>query len=338
METLVRCSVCFGEREGLEVRCPRCGGPFEVVVSGPFSPNVRDNFPYISKWIGLGEGNTPIVGVDGLYMKLDFLNPTGSYKDRGAATLVSKLHAAGVRRISEDSSGNAGASIAAYGASAGMEVTVYVPAGAKGQKVRQIEAYGAKVVRVEGTRRDVAAAAESSGHYFASHVWQPEFRDGIRTLAYEIARDLGWRSPDTVFLPTSAGTLLLGTYSGFRHLVDSGMLDHMPRLVAVQTEQVSPVYSKLKGLEYRPPAKISSVADALVSTEPVLLDQMVGVLRRFGDSVVVSEDEILRAHVELAKKGLLVEHSSATAYAAAKKYPDRGVAVVVLTGSGLKTL
>lgn len=315
-----------------------CGGPFTVVVEGEFSQDLRANFPYVREWVSLGEGNTPMISLDGFYFKLDFLNPTGSYKDRGSATLISKLFGVGVRSISEDSSGNAGASIAAYGARAGMDVAVYLPVGARGVKVKQIEAYGGRIVRVEGSRRDVAAAAESSGRYFASHVWQPEFRDGVRTLAYEIARDLGWKSPDSVFLPTSAGTLLLGVYSGFKHLLESSVIDRMPKLVAVQTEQVSPVYAKLKGLRYEPPKTVNSLADALVSTEPVLLEEMVGVLKECGDCVVVSEEEIAAAHAELARKGLLVEYSSATAYAAAKKHAEGGVAVVVLTGSGLKTL
>jgi len=125
-------------------------------------------------------------------MKLDFLNPTGSYKDRGSVTLISWLHQAGLTRISEDSSGNAGASIAALWGSSGHACLGFCAHQREGSKNRQIEAYGAQVTRVEGSRNDVAKAAENSANYFASHVWQPEFRDGIRSLAYEIVRDLGW--------------------------------------------------------------------------------------------------------------------------------------------------
>jgi len=81
-------------------------------------------------------------------------------------------------------------------------------------------------------------------------VLNPEFRDGIRTLSYEIIRDLGWRSPDIVFLPLSAETLLLGIYEGFRHLLESGVIERIPKIVAVQTSQVMPVCSKLKGLPF----------------------------------------------------------------------------------------
>jgi threonine synthase len=333
-----RCLRCSRPRKELEVHCTYCGGPFTRVADRPFSRNIRDNFPYIRNLYTLGEGNTPFLESGGISYKLDFLNPTGSYKDRGSATLLSFLRENGVSRISEDSSGNAGASIAAYGALLGMEVSVFVPDTVKGAKLRQIESYGARVTRVQGTRSDVSRAAESSRLYFASHVWQPEFRDGIRTLAYEISRDLGWKAPDNVFLPTSAGTLLLGVYSGFHHMLESGEIERMPRLVAVQSEQVSPVYSALKGVRYEAPAKITSRADALVSTNPVFLPEMVAVLSECGDALTVSEDEIVSAHTELARKGLLVEYSSATAYAAALRYPERGRDVVVLTGSGLKTL
>ncbi|MEZ0247996.1 MAG: pyridoxal-phosphate dependent enzyme, partial [Thermoproteus sp.] len=206
-----------------------------------------------------------------------------------------------------------------------------------GGKLRQIEAYGAKVVRVSGSREDVSKAAESSGAYYASHVWRPEFRDGIRTLSYELVRDLG-KAPEEVYLPTSAGTLLLGVYSGFKHLLDSGVIDEMPRLVAVQTEQVRPVCASVRGEPYRPPQRLTSIADALISTNPPLLPEMVQVVKSHGDCVWVTDGEIEAAWRWLARRGLLVEPSSAAALAGYWKRGGKGDAVVVLTGNGLKAL
>ncbi|MEM0373091.1 MAG: pyridoxal-phosphate dependent enzyme, partial [Sulfolobales archaeon] len=265
------------------------------------------------------------------------------YKDRGAVTLISYLKQKGIKKISEDSSGNAGAAIAAYAARAGIEALIYVPETAKGNKLRQIEAYGAKVIRVKGSREDVAINAEKAGVYYASHVLNPEFRDGIRTLSYEISRDLGWKSPDLIFLPVSAGTLLLGVYEGFRHLLISGIIEKMPKIIAVQTSQVMPVCSKLKGIPYTPPAQVSSVADALISTNPILIDEMIKVLKENGDCVIVDEREIIDAHSKLAKSGFFVEYSSATVYAAYEKYNSNGenndlLSVLILTGHGLKTV
>ncbi|QIW24669.1 pyridoxal-phosphate dependent enzyme [Sulfolobus sp. S-194] len=333
------CMRCGKEREGLELRCKKCGGPFKVDVEDiSFSKNLRDNFPYIKRWISLGEWNTPMIKSNYVYFKLDFLNPTGSYKDRGSVTLISYLAEKGIKQISEDSSGNAGASIAAYGAAAGMRVRIFVPSTARGNKLKQIESYGAEVVKVEGSRENVAKAAENSSYYYASHVLQPQFRDGIRSLAYEIVRDLGWMAPDNVFLPTSAGTLLLGVFEGFKHMFNQGVISKIPRLISVQTEQVMPLCSKVKGFNYIPPEKVTSIADALVSTNPFLLPEMEEVIRKYGDCVVVNDDEILDSWKELARKGILVEYSSATVYSAYKKAKTEGVNVLVLTGSGLKVL
>ncbi len=337
------CMRCGAPREGLEVRCKRCGGPFKEIPDYPFvKEDFKKNFPYIKTWISLGEGNTPMISKRGVYFKLDFLNPTGSYKDRGSVTLISYLKQNGITRITEDSSGNAGASIAAYGAAAGIEVKVFVPETAKGAKLAQIQAYGAKVVKVPGSRENVSKAAEEAskeGYYYASHILQPQFRDGIRTLAYEIVRDLGWRVPDYVFLPISAGTLLLGVNEGFEHMLRSGAIDHKPKIIGVQTKEVSPVCSKFKNIEYKPPEKLVTIADALVSTNPIFLDDMVKVL---SDCIIVSDDEIIDAHKELAKEGLLVEYSSATVWAAFKKFISNESkidnVVLVLTGNGLKTL
>lgn len=327
------CMRCGKERESVhEIRCKRCGSPFDIELDFPYTND--NNFPYLKNVVSLGEGNTPMIKRGKVWLKLDFLNPTGSYKDRGSSVLISYLASQGIRSISEDSSGNAGASIAAYSSAAGIEAHIYVPETAKGNKLKQIEAYGAHVVKVKGSREDVARAAENSGYYYASHVLQPQFRDGIRTLSYEIVENLGEKAPDYVFVPVSAGTLLLGVYKGFRHLLESGVISNLPKLVAVQTEQVMPLCAKLKGLKYSPPETITSVADALVSTNPILIDFMLKVTDK---CVVVSDEEIITAWKELSKMGILVEYSSATTYAAYKKL-DVDNAVLVLTGSGLKTL
>ncbi|QXJ30057.1 Threonine synthase [Saccharolobus shibatae B12] len=336
------CMKCKKERESIyEIKCNKCGGPFEILLDFEFDKNSErgfpyseKNFPYVKHFISLGEGRTPLIKKGNIWFKLDFLNPSGSYKDRGAVTLVSYLAEKGVKQISEDSSGNAGSAIAAYSAAAGIEAYIFVPETAKGGKLKQIESYGAHVVRVRGSREDVAKAAENSGYYYASHVLQPQFRDGIRSLAYEIAKDLDWKTPNYVFIPVSAGTLLLGVYKGFKHLLDSGVISEMPKIVAVQTEQVMPLCAKFKNISYTPPDKVTSIADALVSTRPFLLDHM---LKATSECIVVSDDEIVEAWKELAKMGLLVEYSSATVFAAYKKFSVND-AVLVLTGSGLKVL
>ncbi|MDH5459784.1 MAG: pyridoxal-phosphate dependent enzyme [Candidatus Bathyarchaeota archaeon] len=309
-------------------------------------------FPYVKETeiITLGEGWTPLVHSGNVYFKLENLNPTGSFKDRGSTVLISTLHKLVKKAkgyISEDSSGNAGASIAAYSARAGLKAKIYVPENVSGPKFNQIQFYGADVVKVSGGRSKVAEEAQEAGRrkFYVGHILHPLFRDGIRSLAYEIAEQLGWRIPERIYLPVSAGTLLLGVIKGFKHLVESNVVEAMPKIVACQTSQVSPLYHRFKNLSYTPPKKITSIADALVSVNPPLLNFMVEHLREAnGDAVMVEEDEIFNAFVELARKGFFVEPSSAVAYAAytkqlrSKEASKDDKAVIILTGTGLKTM
>lgn len=309
-------------------------------------------FPYVQKSeaISLGEGWTPLVKFAGnIHFKLESLNPTGSFKDRGSTVLVSALHRLvknGGGYMSEDSSGNAGASMAAYAARAGVKVKIYVPETVSGPKFNQIQFYGAEVAKVSGTRSRVAEEAQKAqkGKFYVGHILHPLFRDGIRSLAYELAEQSGWNVPERIYLPVSAGTLLLGVVSGFGHLAESNIIQAVPKIVACQTRQVSPLYHRLVGREYNPPEKITSVADALVSVNPPLLQLMTRSLKAVkGEAVVVEEDEIVEAFMELGRKGFFVEPSSAVAYAGYKKQLRKremsreSSTVIILTGHGLKT-
>jgi threonine synthase len=365
MEYEIKCSICCRSSPNLlDFKCPSCGQPLDVQLYIDFEAEEiqkRDHtawryarlFPYVKETeiITLGEGWTPLVKFsDGLYFKLDHLNPTGSFKDRGSTVLISALHKLVKKArgyISEDSSGNAGASLAAYAARAGLKAMVHVPKNVSGPKLNQIGFYGAEVVKVSGSRNKVAEEAQKreKRKFYVGHILHPLFRDGIRSLAYEIVEQLGWHVPQRIYLPVSAGTLFLGVISGFKHLVESNVIETIPKMVACQTKQVSPLYHRFKKLSYTPPQRITSVADALVSVNPPLLDLMVKRLREAnGDAVIVDEAEIFNAFIELARKGFFVEPSSAVAYAAYKKQlknkeaPKYDKTVIILTGTGLKTM
>jgi len=365
MDCVIECSVCGKSSvDLLNFRCQRCGEPLEVKhrLSFDSAEIEKQNFsvwryarffPYVKERevVTLGEGWTPSVKFsDNVYFKLEGLNPTGSFKDRGSTVLISALHNS-VRKaggyISEDSSGNAGASMAAYAARAGLKAKVFVPENVAGPKFNQIQFYGAEVVRVSGGRSKVAEEAQKAekGRFYVGHIVHPLFRDGIRSLAYEIAEQCGWQPPERIYLPVSAGTLLLGLLNGFKHLLESNVIKGMPKVIACQTRQVSPLYHRLKNMSYSTPEKITSIADALVSVNPPLLDLMVKQLKKArGDAVMVEEDQIYNAFMELARKGFFVEPSSAVAYAGFKKQfedeempKDESVAII-LTGTGLKTM
>ncbi len=333
------CSSCGSQRKNLEYRCEKCGGVFDLFPDFKFRDRLEDNFPHIKKWVSLGEVTTPIVQRGNLHLKLDYFSPTFSYKDRGARALISfldsKLATGDMRNINEDSSGNAGAAISAYGAAAGFKVNIYVPEKTSPAKIGQISSYGANIIKVKGSREDVQVAAENADGVYSSHVMMPEFRDGIRTLSYELFRQFDGKAPDNIFVPVSAGTLLLGVYSGFRHLLESGEISRMPHIVAVQTEQVSPLCAKKEDKEFDPGREVNSVADALVSMKPPLLNLMHSAIRE-GSCITVGEKEIINARKELSASGIYVEYSSATVFAAYKKKKYEGNSALVLTGNGLK--
>ena len=202
-----------------------------------------------TKAVSMGEGFTPLVTAQiagrSVLLKHDYLCPTGSFKDRGTTVMLSKLKEWGVSELIEDSSGNAGASVAAYAALAGIRANIYVPANASAGKIAQIAVYGANIVATPGSREDTMRGAMAAAEtiFYASHNWNPYFVTGLKTAAYEIAEQLEWQSPDWVVTPVGGGNLLVGLYDGLSELVEHKLIPKMPRLVAVQAANCAPVYA-----------------------------------------------------------------------------------------------
>ena len=374
MEDLTfRCIRC-GQEYPLGTRGWRCecGGLFELATAAsrprePFSEEkvIADDrtlwryraalrLPEDTPKITLGEGWTPLVDevIYGLpvRLKLEFLMPTGSFKDRGAAVLVSFLKHLGVEEVVEDSSGNAAASLAAYCARAGIRARIFVPSYASPGKLEQIRAYGAELVPVAGSRADAARAAEEAaraGSYYASHYWNPFVLEGLKTLAYELAEQLGWRAPDNLIFPSGQGTFLLGAYHGFRELLEAKLVEKLPRLFAVQAEACAPIALAFQqGLER--PAEIEpkeTIAEGVRIARPVHGAQVLAAIRETGGAALtVSEEEIMEARSALARRGLFIEPTSAVAVAGLRRLIEQGaikpveLTIVPLTGSGLKAL
>lgn len=363
------CAECGGSaRWSSDVWRCGCGGPFEFAEAPSFGVEVIDPqqpglwryrallpLPPEAEPVTMGEGWTPLVAgeFDGLpvFWKLEFLNPTGSYKDRGIAPLMTWLRAYGVRAVVEDSSGNAGASVAAYAARAGIAATIFVPAHASPAKRAQIGIYGASVVPVPGPRVEATRAAEAAlkgGVAYASHVWQPAMLAGLHTLAWEVWEQMGRRAPDWLVAPVGQGTLLLGAHRGFRALRQAGLMERMPRLVAVQAALCAPLHAAWsRGLDHVPAAPNigspgrPSVAEGIRIVRPVRGRQLLRAIRESDGLVLtVDEEQILAAQRALAHRGLYVEPTSAApvaALASLREHVEAGQTVVVpLTGSGLK--
>lgn len=338
----VICTSCGKERQGFSSSplCP-CGGIYQMKPDMKYREGgFLAHYPYLDGEVSIGETVTPVAKFGDLSLKLEYFSPTFSYKDRGTKPLISWLsqNLEKGSRINEDSSGNAGASISAYGAAAGLDVNIFVPEKTVASKVAQISSYGATIHKVHGTREDVSDAAHNAPGFLASHVLNPEFRDGMREISYEIFHQFNGKMPESIFIPVSAGTLILGMISGFEHLRESGEIQEVPRIVAVQTEAVCPLCSALNGSRYNPDEPRESIADALVSRKPPLLPLMVDAVGRYGRCITVTEDEIISSREALARKGFLVEFSSATVLAAYEKSRKSGRGLLIMTGNGLKSL
>jgi threonine synthase len=301
--------------------------------------------------VSLGEGWTPLVTRewDGVrvHFKLESQMPTGSFKDRGTAVVVNHLLEVGVGPVHEDSSGNAGASLATYAGAAGISCRIYVPATAPRGKLVQIAASGAEVRAIQGSRQDVteAARAAAGDSFYASHNWQPFFIEGTKTLAFELWEQLGFRVPDNILVPTGYGSNILGLDRGLEELARSGEIAARPRLFAVQAANCAAFAAAWAAGEDRlvsfPAAP--TAADGIATTKPVRVREVLHALSRSqGGVVAVAEEEIAPALRALGRCGLFVEPTAATAGAALTRALADGTitadqtTVIVLTGFGLK--
>jgi len=298
----------------------------------------------------MNEGFTPLEEIEfnggGVLIKIDYLFPTGSYKDRGATVLISKMKEWGVQKVVEDSSGNAGSAIAAYCAKAGIGCDIYVPQYTSPGKLIQIQAYGATLKRVEGSREKTAEKAMEAASKipYASHCWNPFFLHGTKTFAFEVWEQMDWRAPDTLVLPIGHGTLFLGAYIGFKELKTAGMIKRIPKMVGIQSASCAPLYQAFKKgwKETRPIEKEETIAEGIAIAEPVRGRQILEAIRETGGEVLaVTEKEIKVALKEMGRKGHFIEPTSSATIAGLKKYlrkkRQNETVVSTLTGMGLKS-
>ena len=282
----------------------------------------------------MGEGLTPLVsrgwgGVPALF-KLEWLSPTGSFKDRGASVMLSILRSQGVRKVLEDSSGNGGAAIAAYAAAGDLGAKILVPASTAQDKIVQMRAYGAEIELIPGTRQDASDEAERQAAtiFYAGHNWQPFFLQGTKTLAYELWEDLKFEAPDNVIIPTGAGSNVMGCDIGFGELLSRGEIEKLPRLFAAQPENCAPLHASfVAGSDDLTPVEVRpTIADGASIAKPVRAREVLSAVRRSGGATVaVSEAEIEQALFQLSRIGLYVEPTSAIAAAAFTKLMERGM-------------
>ncbi|MGH7119713.1 MAG: threonine synthase [Acetobacteraceae bacterium] len=351
--------------------CPRCDGILDArFPDKPETVSDEAGNPGIWHWrrflpdcapvyrVTLGEGRTPLLtcarlgaelGLETFWVKNDAIMPTSSFKDRAIAVAISLARQYGKRGVVLSSSGNAGASAAAYAARAGLPAVVLVPATAPRSKLTQILVHGARLVTVQGETSDCCRLAAVAARRFGwvnltTTYCNPYGVDGYATIAYEIAA----MRPEVLLLPISCGPLLAGVMKGFTRMQALGLIEHVPRPVAVQPAGCAPIVraftSGARVTAWTPEHTIASALNDTLAGYERDGDYTLAWLRRCGGTAVaVSDEAVVRAVCALAEReGLFVEPSAAVPVAAisnlvASGWLDRSQRVVaVATGHGLK--
>ena len=358
------CSICrtAADTATRQAKCD-CGGLWQLDYQPPkfdlslvdqstwslfryraFLPLTGDTWQDIS----LGEGLTPVIRLDeNVLLKMDYYMPTLSFKDRGAAVLMAHCKAIGVTSVVQDSSGNAGNSVAAYSAKAGIDCEIFVPEGTSHQKIAMIQSHNAKVNVVPGSRDNCAnvcrAQVDTAGKYYANHVYNPFFYEGTKTYIYEVYEQLG-RIPATLFVPLGNGTLFIGMVKGLEELLAAGHITAMPRILAVQSEHCDPFVKAYRAGETKPAAVTPrpTMAEGIAIGVPARGEEILAYSYRYGiEMITAPEHRILPARRALAAKGIYCEHTTAATYAAYLEYNEtRGPAadcLIPLCGAGLKS-
>lgn len=296
--------------------------------------------------VSLGEGDTSLVESarrKGIFYKLEYENPSGSFKDRGSTVEISHAKANGFNKVVCASTGNMGASIAAYAARAGIEATICVPHHVPENKLKQINAYGAKLVQVNGDYNDALKktweiASRSKGYMLTGDY--PLRMEGQKTIGFEAVEQLGMKSPDQLIVPIGNGTLITALYAAFVQMMQKKWVKKMPKLIGVQAQNCSPLVEAWKHntMHFRAIKNPRTMAGAIECGNPIYgQDALAAVHESKGKIIAVTEKRMEQAKRELAQnEGLYSEHSGAAVYAVAEDYRWKGKTVVVLGGHGLK--
>jgi threonine synthase len=298
----------------------------------------------LEKVISMQEGGTPLLqsrNNEDYWFKFEGVNPTGVFKDRGSSVEISRAVELGVKKILCASTGNMGASLAAYAQRAGIKAEIYLPSFASGNKVKQIKGYGAKVKIVKGSYDKALnltkKVRQKTGVYLTGDY--PYRKEGQKSVAFEILDQLHWYSPANIVCPMGNGTLIYAVYKGCLELKKTGFIKKMPRLVGVQAQGCNPIVKAFKAnkTEVKAQKKTKTIATAINCSNPVDgLEALQALKQTKGLAEDVTEKEIREAKKELGREGIYAETSSAATLAGAKKLGLRGKTVLVITGHGLK--
>jgi threonine synthase len=375
LEALYVCDRCFGplevayehdggDRDVGELRRRIQGGPqniwryadFLPLAGGPPGPSGR-----LASRVGLPAGCTPLIRADRLakrlglrevWVKNDAGNPTHSFKDRVVSVAVTRARELGFETIACASTGNLANSVAAHGAALGLESYVFIPSDLEEQKVLATGVYGTKLVAVDGSYDDVnrlcTELSADRDWAFVNINLRPYYAEGSKTLAFEIAEQLGWELPDRCVIPVASGSLFTKVAKGFEEWRELGLLEgDLPRMNGAQAEGCSPVARAFAdGHDVCRPVKPNTIAKSLAIGNPADGPYALDLARRTGGSIDAVSDEEVRVGIRLLAEttGVFTETAGGVTTAVLAKLAERGDidpderVVLVITGDGLKTL
>ncbi len=379
----LRCTVCHKPYTGPKNHyvCPYCGASIESPVdleknSEGLKKVIREGskdgiwgyreffcVPENAVPVSMGEGNTPLLhadrlgkayGMEELYLKNETLNPSGTYKDRFATVAMTIAKEEGTKQVAIGSAGNAAAAVAAYAAKADMECFIILPPGAVKERAWQNMAYGGHFIYGDGGVNDCVKMAEDGEQIFGwknmctTMMNNPLACDGYKTIAYEVARSMKFEAPDYVICPVGGGIVVSKVYKGFEEMYKLGLIDHLPRMVAVQAEGCAPLVKAYKEGKKCTEKWENGNTIAFAIFDPVTFDGVTAldtIRRSGGTAVAISDDVILEVMKDCARmEAVIPEPASAATVAAARMLHEDGIikerdkVVCVLTGSGLRDL
>jgi threonine synthase len=374
----LKCREC-GAEYPLEARhvCEYCFGPLEVdydydviktlmtresIAKGPAS--IWRYAPLLpvegEPKVNLEAGFTPLVraerlakklGIKELYLKNDTANPTWSFKDRVVSVALSRAVELGFDTAACASTGNLANSVAAHAAHAGLKCYVFIPSDLEAGKVMNSLIYNPNLLSVDGNYDEVnrlcAEVADRTNWAFVNVNVRPYYSEGSKTLAYEVAEQLGWQAPDHVVVPVASGSLLTKVHKGFGELTKLGLIDEKrTRVSAAQAEGCSPVASAyLRGDDFVSPVKPNTIAKSLGIGNPADGIYAIDIIKKTGGSAAtVTDDEVVDGIKLLAEtEGIFTETAGGVTIGVLQKLAESGqigkdeTVVAYITGIGLKT-
>ena len=366
VEALHVCEFCFGPLEvAYDYDAIRASVSREKIAAGPSTIwRYADLLPAdATNPVNLGAGWTPLVradrlaaelGLGELWIKNDTLNPTGSFKDRVVSVALTKARELGFKVAACASTGNLANSVAAHAARAGMESVVFIPADLEAGKVITTAVYGGTLVAIDGNYDDVnrlcaELTSEHPSWAFVNVNVRTYYAEGSKTLAFEVAEQLGWQAPDHVVVPIASGSQLTKIHKGFNELYQVGLLDEEPhvRVSGAQATGCSPVATAFaENTDAIRPQKPKTIAKSLAIGNPADGFYALDIVRKTGGAIgSVSDDEIVDAIRLLARtEGIFAETAGGVTIATLARLAASGVVrpdervVAYVTGHGLKTI